>query len=235
MLNSLGFDTIAIHVDRFYSDISQALEKFYHIGIKNFLFVFDYDPLCDSIAILKDKMKSFKTTYSRLPSIHIKIKCALNLHISQGAGFNESVSRLYCNKASKSLLVALPLFTNDNYEPIALDINHLLYKKSSFLFFTYFDKIVESSSVEFCSKFINNPRIGLTVDINYLFNPQKDKLFHHFLSSNALIIPTLSQDLANYAGVLPSADFVLNKYGKKEYYQLCSQINKASLKIFTTP
>ena len=232
MLHSLGFDTIAIHIDRFHSSIDQALIDFYNVGIKNFIFIFDYDPLCDSIAILKDKMNSIKKIYSKTPSIHIKIKCALNLHISQGAGFNNSVSQLYCNSSSKALLVALPLFTNDNYEPIALDINHLLYKKSSFLFLTHFDKIVESSSIDFCSKFINNSRIGLTVDLNYLLNPQKDKLFNLFLTSNSLIIPTISQNMANYAGILPSADFALNKYGKKEYYKLCSQINKASLKIF---
>ena len=233
MLSSLGFDTIIIHTDRFYSDINQSLKYLYDIGIKNFLFVFDYDPLSDSIAILKDKMNTFKSLYSKTTSLRVKIKCALNLHISQGAGFNDSVKQLYCSKNSNTLLISLPLFTNDNYEPIALDINHLLYKKSSFLFFTSFDKIVESSSIEFCSKFINNSRIGLSIDLNYLFNPQKELLYHQILNSGCLIIPSISQDIGNYVGALSAADFSINKYGKKEYYRICSQINKASLQIFT--
>ena len=51
MINSLGFDTIIIHRDRFYSNIDQAIEILYGFGTHNFLFIFDYDPLSDSTAI----------------------------------------------------------------------------------------------------------------------------------------------------------------------------------------
>lgn len=232
MINLLGFDSIAIYVDRFYSDINYALTEFYRLGIKNFLFIFDYDPSADSIAIIKSKMNHFKALHSKLPSLRIHVKCALNLYINQGSAFNSSVNQLYCNKSSNTLLVSLPLFTDTNYEPISHDINHLLYKKSSFLVLTSFDKIIETSSMNFCSKFINNYRIGLALDINYLFNPEKALLFKSILNNNCPIIPTITQDMANYAGALASADFILNMHGKKEYYRLCSQINKASLKIF---
>lgn len=232
MLTSLSFDTIAVHINRFYSDVDQMLIEFYKLGIKNFIFIFDYDPLCDSITILKDKIKSFKRLHSKPSSIRINIKCVLNMHISQGAGFNKSINKLYPTKDSNTLFVSLPLFTSDNYDPIALDINNLLYKKSSFLMFTYFDKIVETSSLDFCSKFINNSRIGFTVDFNYLFNPEKADFFDKILNSNSLIIPSVSQNMANYVGALSEAEFIIEKYGKKSYFHICSQINKASLKLF---
>ncbi len=232
MLTNLGFDTIAIYIDRFHSSIEQTLSYFYNLGIQNFLLIFDYDPLTDSITILKSKMKEFKKLHPKPTKLRIKIKYALNLHIYQGSAFNSSVNQIYCNKSNKTLLVSLPLFTNDNYEPIALDINHLLYKKSSFLIFTNFERIIESSNVEFCSKFINNLRIGFCVDLNYLFNPQKDFLFKAILDSNSFIIPTVTQDLANYVGILPSTEYILEKHGNKDYYRFCSQINKASIKIF---
>ena len=232
MLSSLGFDTIIVHADKISSNIEHAYNIFYEIGIKKVLLLFNYDPLCDSITLIKSRANEFKSLCSKYAYRRIKIKCALNLHITEGSVFNDSINRIYCNKSFKTIFVSLPLFTETRYQPIALDINNLLYKKKAFPVFTSFEKIIETSSLDFCSKFINNSRMGLTVDLNYLLNPQKDKLFNLFLTSNSLIIPTISQNMANYAGILPSADFALNKYGKKEYYKLCSQINKASLKIF---
>ena len=233
MINSLGFDTVIIHADRFYSNIDQTLEIFYTFGIKNFLFIFDYDPLSDSVSILKSKMNEFKNRYTKTASHRIKIKCAFNLNISHGISLNDSISQIYASKSSRSLFLSLPLFTHTNYDPIALDINHLLYKKSTFIIISSFEKIVESSNVEFCSKFINNPRIGLDIDLNYILNPQKEIFFHKILNSNSLILPSISRDIANYVGSLDAAGFLIEKYGKKSYYNLCSQINKASTKIFT--
>jgi hypothetical protein len=231
MLTSLGFDTLAIHVNRYNSSFDETLNFFYELGIKNFLFIFDYDPLNDSIAIIKSKMNELKNTYKKR-SFRINIKSAINLHISQGAGFHENINQIYCNKKSNSLLVSLPLFIKDNYEPISLDINNLLYKKSTFLYFTSFEQIIESSNLEFCSKFINNPRIGLLIDANYLLNPQKHIIFNKILNSNTLILPCISKDISYYAGILASTNFAIEKYGKKDYFKLCSQINKASVKIF---
>ena len=230
MLNSLGFDSLALHVNNFNSDINEAIIFFRTLGIKNFLMIFDYDPLNDSIPILKSKIIEFKKIHTR--NMRINLKCAINLHLSQGIGFNNQVSRLYCNKKSKALLITLPLFTDTNYDPISLDINNLLYKKSSFLIFSSFEKIIESSSLDFCLKFINNPRIAVAVDLNYILNPQKSAFFHKILSSGSLIIPSISKDIAYYAGALPSTLFAIDKYGKKDYFRLCTQINKASNKIF---
>lgn len=232
MINSLGFDTIVIHHDRFYSDADYALESLYDLGIHNFLFIFDYDPLTDSVAILKSKINEFKNLRAKSSSHRIKIKCALNLNISTGIAFNDSINQIYASKSTKSLFLTLPLFTDANYAPIALDINHLLYKRSAFLIFTSFEKIVESSNLEFCSKFINNPRIGLDVDLNYLFNPQKDAFFNQILSGRSMVFPSISKDYGNYVGALESANLVIERHGKKAYFNLCSQINKASTKIF---
>ena len=233
MLTSLGFDTLVVHANRFYSDIPQTLEAFYALGIKTFLFVFDYDPLYDSIPIIKSKMSEFKKHFANIALRKFKIKCAINLHISHGAAFNDSITQLYYNKSSKAIFISLPLFTDANYDPISLDINHILYKKSALPIFTSFDKIVESSSIEFCSKFINNPRICISTDINYLFNPQKEIFFNKILTSNTLILPSISYNLSNYAGIMAATDFAIDKYGKKAYFNLCSQINKASTKIST--
>lgn len=231
MITSLGFDTIVIHTNRFYSDIDQAIKTFYSFGIRNFLFIFDFDPLCDSIAITKSKMNEFKNIVKISP-LHVKIKTAFNLSISPGAAFSDSINQIYANKKFKALFTSLPLFTNTNYDPIALDINHLLYKKSSFLVFTDFEKIVETSSIDFCSKFITNSRICICTDLNYLLDPQKKIFFNRILKANCLILPSISKDLANYVGALKSSEFIIEQYGKKAYYNFCLQINRASTRFF---
>ena len=231
MLTSLGFDTLIIHTNRFYSNLDQTLEYFYNLGIKNFLFLFDYDPLSDSISITKSKMTEFKNNLAKTSPRRIKIKSAINLHISKGAAFNDSLDQLYYNKSSKAIFLSLPLFIADNYEPISLDINHILYKKSAFPIFTSFEEIVESSSIDFCSKFISNPKICLSIDLNYLLNPNKEIVFNKILNDNSYILPSISYNIANYAGILSATDFAIEKYGKKAYFNICSQINRTSTKI----
>ena len=230
MISSLGFDTVIISYQRNNFNFVQIFELLHNLGVKNIILIFDYDPLVDSIAIFKDRFKNLKN-YLKSTHSRIKIKCAFNLHLSSGIAFNDSISRLYADKQSKTLFVTLPIFTSTNYEPIALDINHLLYKKSVFTVFTSFEKIVETSSLDFCLKFINNPRIGLCVDINYLLDPQKHNIFKSIIKSNSFVLPSFSNNAANYAGIASSADYTIEHYGKECYYHLCSQINKSSLKL----
>ena len=113
-------------------------------------------------------MNAFKAIHAKSAYRRLKVKCAFNTHLSEGVTFNDDINRVYCNKQIKAIFTALPLFTDQQYQPIALDINNLLYKKKAFPIFTSFEKIIESSSLNFCSKFINNSKIGISVDLNYL-------------------------------------------------------------------
>ena len=231
MLDSLGFDTIIIHTSGFDKNIFSTFELFYPLGIKNYILLLDYDPLTDSIPLLKARLKEIKNFYTSNSMQRIKIKCALNMHICNGAAFNPSINQIYANNNSKILFTSLPLFTDANYQDIALDINHLLYKKSALPIFTSFNKSIESSNYEFCSKFVHNSKIGLSIDINYLFDPQKKAIFNDIVKSNSLVLPSVSSDTSNYAGIHASANYILEAYGKKSYYALCSQMNRCSAKI----
>lgn len=230
MITSIGFDTVVISYHRNNFELEQTFELLCKLGVKNFIFLFDYDPLIDSIAIFKERFNKLKC-YTKSISSRTKIKCAFNLHICQGAAFNNSTTRLYADKNSKLIFISLPIFTSNNYDPIALDVNHLLYKKSAFPIFTSFEKIIETAGLDFCLKFINNPRIGISVDMNYLLDPKKHNIFKLIIKSNTLILPSFSNHISNYAGIAPSADYAIENYGKASYYKLCSQINKCSLKF----
>ena len=230
MITFLGFDTVVLHY-RYSSDNNKIFELFYKAGIKNFIFLFDYDPTIDSISIMRYKIKQFKESAVRSAPYRIKIKCIFNLILTSGAAFNDDISRLFVSRKNRILFLSLPMFTADNYDSIARDVNHLLYKKHVTLVFTSFEKIIETSSLDFCVKFINNPRIHLAVELNYLFSPEKQDFFNSVLKSGSGVLPDISGDIFNYAGILASADNILEKYGKKNYYKLCSQINHSSLAL----
>lgn len=232
MLSFIGFDTIIIFYNRQTADdIVAIITLLYKIGIKNFIIVFDFDPLIDSISIIRSKIDNFNKSIRLVIPNRIKIKYTFNLVMSQGVAFNDAVQRLYANRKNKTLFLALPLFVDNNYDPIAIDINHLLYKRKITTIFTSFEKIIETSSLKFCMKFIENPKISFTVDINYLFNPEKQRFVNSVLTSNTLILPSISNSVSNYAGILSVADNALEIYGKKKYYNLCSQINHSSTKL----
>lgn len=229
MQTYIGFDTITVFYNRQTADdINKIIELFYKLGIKNYIIVFDFDPLVDSITIMRYKSENFSKNLRTTISHRVKIKCILNLLLSQGAAFNDSVKRLYANRNSKSLFITLPLFIHKNYEPIAHDVNHLLYKRKDITVFTALEKLIETSDLSFCMKFIENPKISFTIDINYLFNPDKQKLFNSLLTNNVQFLPSVTGNVANYAGILESANNALEIYGKKKYYKLFSQINHSS-------
>ena len=180
---------------------------------------------------MRYKTEQFKKSILESVAYRVKIKCVFNLILTPGAAFNRDISRLFANRKNKSLFISLPLFTDVNYDSIARDINHLLYKKNISVIFTSFDKIIETSNLDFCLKFINNPRISLAVDLNYIFDPNKTKFFNSVLTNNSNILPVISSDISNYAGALAAAEHLLEKYGKKNYYKFCSQVNRSSLAL----
>ena len=53
MLCSFGFDTLVVSYDRLrYSEFKDLIEHFFKLGIRKYIFIFDYEPNTDSIAIL---------------------------------------------------------------------------------------------------------------------------------------------------------------------------------------
>lgn len=232
MFCSLGFDTLLISYDRLhFSEFKDLVEYFFGLGIKNFIFIFDYNPNLDSISLVAEKFSNLKSYSSKFCFRGMKIKCAFNLNICQGAAFNDSLSRIFANRNNKTIFLSLPIFTDTVYDSFALDINHLLYKKRAFPIFTFFDANIETSGRDFCKKFISNPRIGISLDINYIYSPKNHDIVSEILKSNCFILPSVSGDISNYAGTAATIECFIDSYGKNDYFKLCSLINRCSDKV----
>jgi hypothetical protein len=161
----------------------------------------------------------------------VNVKVFYNLLLERGAAFNKDIKRLYADKKHSSLFVSLPLMLDRNYDAIANDVNHLLYRRKAFPVFTDFNMTLETSSYDFCTKLLSSIKAGFCFDVNYLFDPKNVKLAETMLASGARLIPTISHDLSNYVGIMNEADFFMEKIGKSSYYRLCSLITGCSIRV----
>ena len=232
MLTSLGFDTIVIN-NRQYDDDSLCLvfDLFSGCGIRNFIFLSDFDFENDSFGIERDKIIIFKNKLSSLTDRKINFKVFFNLYVSSGFSFNKDVKRFYSVKKNRSLFAQLPLFTDLGFDLIAHDVNNLIYRQKSFPVFSSFDTVINTASEDFCKKLMNNKNMGLGFDINYIFDPSNLQLFSEILNSKTLILPMISHDISNYVGISKSAEYFMEIYGIKNYYKMCSLINKCASKF----
>ena len=232
-MTSLGFDTIVIHNHWYDNDsLSELLNTFSYYGIKNFIFLSDFDFSLNSLSVENEKLNNFKARFSKasLPR-GVFCKAFYNLSIDKGSAFNKDIKRVYSVRKYRSLFVNLPLFTETNHELIAQDINHLIYRQKAFPVFSHFDGIINTTSKEFYSKLIKNTSVGFAMDINYIFDPNNASVILDMIKSKALIVPMIAHHNSNYVGVLNEAEFFMEKIGKKNYYQLCTQMRKCATKF----
>lgn len=231
-MTSLYFDTLIIH-NREYDDIAlkHTLELFSGYGIKNFIFLADFDFSRNSISLQKEKIKAFK---ERLSSITIRgVHCFVfnNMMFEKDVTLNKEFSRLYASKKKHSMFLSLSLGSLTDYDYFARDINAMLYTYKSFPLITHFDSVLEYSSDNDYLKLLKNQNIGFGFDLNYLLNPDKINILNELISNKAMVIPIISGNISSYLSVMKDTEFLIERIGNNNYKALCYQIQNCSLKF----
>ncbi len=227
---SIGFDTLIVN-NRSYAedDLSELFELFVPLGIKNFVFLFEFDLANTSFLRVNKKISLLEERLSMITPRGIHSSVKLELIFDSGAPFNSDLSKLYASRSKHSLFVALPIFPRTDDNVFATDLNRLLYRSSSFPIFTSFQNITETAPAEFVSR-LTATDAGFGFDLNYLLRTDRPELTKSLISNNALILPMISHQPANYVGIMNEISYFKEIYGKSEYYTLCSQINRCSSK-----
>lgn len=227
---SIGFDTLIIN-NRFYSedDLSKLFELFVPLGIKNFVFLFEFDLANTNLLRVNNKISLLNELLSRITPRGVHSAVKLELIFDNGASSNSDLSRLYSSRSKRSLFVALPMFPNTDDNGFATELNRLIYRSGSFPIFTSFQNITETAPTDFTARLLSTPS-GFGFDLNYLLRTDRQKLTRTLIANNALILPIVSHELANYVGIVNEISYFKETYGKNEYYKLCSQINRCSIK-----
>ena len=229
---SLGFDTLIIN-NIHYSDsqLTELFEFFTALDITKFVFVHDFDFQSDNLTFTLDKFKSYSQHLSKLSPRRSRVKVCTNIPIIDNLSEYSDIRRLRVSNKNNSIFVSIPIFQNFSDNSFATNLNKLLYRLNLFPIFTSYDYVLKSSSSEFSRKLLSVKNCGFTFDLNFILDARNSDLHKSILSQNIHILPSISHDLGNYAGVLKSADHLMSVIGKTEYYKMCSLINHSSTHI----
>jgi hypothetical protein len=229
MLNSLGFSSIVVN-NRSYDDksLSSLFSLLFKHDVSDFIFLSDFKLSADSFSLESSRISDFGIRLKDISSRGIHCKVCYNLILERGSAYNPEFKRLYAAKKFNSLFVELPLFLDTEYDELASDINYMLYRRRSNLVISNFDRVLETSSWELCKKLLSVPKLGVALDINYLFDPKNIDLVKFLLKCGSLVIPTISHDLSNYVGIMNEAEVTFGLLGKTDYYYLCNRIRKCA-------
>ena len=234
MLSSLGFDTILVN-NFDYSDesLSKLFAIFYPCGVKNFVFLSEFELSSDSFSLQREKIKQFKSRLKRLAPRFVHCEIFYDLTIDQGSAFNPEIKRLYASKRNSSIICSLPIMLDSRYDSIAKDVNRLLYRLKAFPVFSNFDTVLSTSNLNFCFKLVKDVNAAYAIDVHHIFDADKFPMISTFLKYNARIIPKVSKDIDCYDSdiILSSAELLMSKIGKNSYYRFCSNCTRGAAKI----
>lgn len=224
---SLGFDTLIIN-SRPYDDesIDRLVEIFSPLDVRRFVFLHDFDPHVDPLALSVDSARSFQSRVSaRLPR-GIHAKAFFTLKFTKDTVITPEILRLCISRGGNSLFVSLPMFPDTSDNDFAVSLNRLIYRSKMRPVFSSFESVRDTSQRSFSDKLLAINSCKFALDINYLLRPDNHDLASFIIHNNVQILPCISHDPSCYAGIQNAAQHYVDTYGKQEYYKLCSQINK---------
>ncbi len=232
ILTYLGFETLLI--DNFSyddNDLSALFDLFVPLGIRNFIFLSDFDFEINALTIETVKRKNFNRKLKSFISRNVHAEMFWKLNLSQGVAFNKNFHRIYALKKYRSFFAHYPLFADDKRHDIAKDLNYLIYKSKSFPILCDFDSVMDTSSTASYLNLFDVKNIAFGIDLNYLFRLDKVEFVKFLSSKNVFVFPMISHDIANYYTIMNDVEFAIKKIGKKNFKQLCFLSSKASAKI----
>ncbi len=231
-MSSLGFQTLVVN-NRSYDNhsLTRLYDLFIPLGISNFVFLSDFDFTKDSFAIKASRIKSFKLEQKPCLPRRTHVDVFYHLILNEGCAFNPDFARLYTNKKYRSLFCSYPIFLKGVRHDLAKDINQMLYRAHSFVIFTNFEAVIETSVPEAYQKLFDIPNIGFGFELTYLFRADKQPLLRKLLDKGVLIIPMISHDVSNYVGIMNDAKYFMETFGKNVYNKLCLQLSRGCTKF----
>ncbi len=231
-MTSLGFESILI-ANYNYDDESlrRLFELLSPLGIRNFIFLFDFDFAQNSFAIQNQKLRDFEVRADKFLPRGFHAIAKHKLVLNEGCSFNKDFKRIFAYKKTHALFSTYPIFSESFRYDIAKDINQILYRHKCFTVFTEFNNVIETSSNNTYSKLFGISNIAFGFDINYVLNPDKLDIIEALLSNGNMFMPMITHDISRYAGILEQAEYFIKISDKKTYYDLCRIFSRCASKL----
>ncbi len=227
---SLGFDTLIVN-NRIYDEksLSRMFEIFFSHDIKNYIFLSEFDFTADSFSLKTVKNKNFQSTLKTIAPRGVHTKICYNLSFVRGVSSNPDLRRIYSNRKHSSLFINLPTMLDaDLYDSFAVDLNRLIYRLKAIPLCTSFDKTLETSDKEICTRLLQSPRLAFGFDLNYWLSSDNLAFAKQLSRIKPLFVPMLSNGIEAYTDIDYFYEQIMSNIGKDNYYALCTKINKCA-------
>ena len=225
----LGFDTIIVN-NKFthVSDFKDLFDFFTPLGIKNFAFLNEFDFVSDNLTFRLNESNELKKLLTDISPRGARIKTSRSISFADGMSQNSNISKLCISRKNHASFISLPIFPDTSNNGFAIELNRLIYRKNIFPVFNSFDLIIKTAPTTFCDKLLALKNVGFALDINFLLDTNNSKYLEIILDNNTHVLPSVSHDVSSYIGIVKQSESFCDILGKKNYYKLCSQINKTS-------
>ena len=225
----LDFDTLLICNNHFDEEsIKYTLNFFKSVGIRNFIFTYEFDRDVKPLSMAIQKLRTLKPYLSSHAPRGLRIYTAFNVILSEGCVFDPSFNRL-AFRHSDRIFAKLPFY---NYEAwLESDMNRLLYKNKLKPAFVSFERSFYTCDRAILDRFMSIKNALFCMDINYLTSIQATPDLELFLSRGINILPCVSSDVFNYPGILKSFDLLKKRIGNPNYSKLCKSFYDSSKQI----
>lgn len=225
----LDFDTLLICNNRFDEEsVKYTLEFFKSIGVRKFIFTYDFERNVKPMSFAIHKFKSLKPFISSLAPRGLRIFTAFNVVLSEGMVFDPSFKRLAFGHSNR-VFAELPFHDYNNW--LESDMNRLLYKNKLKPAFVSFERSFAICDRNIIERFITINNAVFCMDVNYLTSIKATADLKNFISRGINIIPTVSTDVFNYSGLIKSFNLLENRIGSQNYVNLCKSFYNSSKAI----
>ncbi len=221
----LDFDTLLICNNDFHADVVRDEFAFFKgYGIRKFIFAYNVDFCTKSASIGLRTIRELKSHIALYKPYGVSVRIFPNLLLCKDALYNPEISRLTCAK-SHYVMMSLPLFNGDDW--LEQDLNYFLYRKKLLPVFASLERNIATNSLYMMNRIIRLKSAILAIDTNCLTALKMDSEIHSLLTNNVMILPCISNALANYAGIYKSYLDLQSRIGINDYRKLCASIGNA--------
>ena len=228
-MSLLDFDYLIISNQRLNTGSLQDTLFFFHeLGIRTVVLTVRYNRERYTPAYFFDRLRTLKEEVRNIRPRGMNLVVCPEIQMTDGIAEDSVLSRLRANR-SEYLFINLPLFHWD--DRLDADLNRILFQKHLCPIFTGFESNMKTNSPAQLERLARSRSFIGCFDLVYLTSLSAHEPLIHLLLNDTPILPCISHDLSDYAGVIDGFHDLKNRIGNKRYVDLCRTMQRCNHEI----
>ena len=224
-MSHLDFNYLVISNQQFDSTSLRTTFSFFgDLGIKKFLFTVDCH--CDrySVSQMTDRIRQAHIALEAVRPRGISVAVCANVQMYEGISEDPLLHRLYANR-SNYLFLKLPIFSSEDW--INMDLNRILFQRHCIPIFSRFEENMKTNPKSQMELLLYSSSFIGCFDLNYITSLVAFQSISDMIRHEVAILPSISHNIHDYAGVYKSFIDFKNRSGTEQYVDLCRNIQRS--------